>query len=491
MSPASLPTDEQEMLAQTLSSLVDGRLSSDEQTALESRLLRDRAARDEFRDFMQTECLLRWEVAYGDERLTAPIAPVARPPWRHAAIWLLPLALGACSIALVGWLFRPGVAAIAPAATLTDVTNARWHRSPALVRGAAIPVGPVRLEAGSAQVTFASGAVVALNAPAEIEVLGPNRVFLRDGRIIPFVPPSAKGFTVVSPSSEVVDFGTEFSIGVDASGQTDVYVIDGEVDVRRSLAGNAIPVRMTQGFGARVPVGNTAPTPSLSPVLVDHFEGAAQGLARLDIGAASKDLQSVVRDGSLWVPFATSDRLTRSTLSVVLQHDFSKLRGRRSTIAFKATTSPFSNEQAASWVALVLDDCRDRSAMVPAAWEASASAAILVSSKWQAGVRVAGEPVAQSRVFARNEDAVGPYQVVVSIDDSPVAHDRRGGTTLDVAINGLEIVRDRRISLSDSPRLSLQTFQANAASDCGYARIDDLSVSMELSGDDAEADHDG
>lgn len=115
--------------------------------------------------------------------------------------------------------------------------------------GESLPNGPLRLFPGSAQIAFDSGAVVALTVPAEVEILGRNRLFVRSGRIPPFVPPTAKGFTVGSPSGEVVDLGTEFTVNVDARNRTAIYVVDGQLDVAAGNASRSGPLRMTQGFG--------------------------------------------------------------------------------------------------------------------------------------------------------------------------------------------------------------------------------------------------
>jgi hypothetical protein len=61
-------------------------------------------------------------------------------------------------------------------------------------------------------------------------------------------------------------------------------------------------------------------------------------------------------------------------------------------------------------------------------------------------------------VFSRSDETAGPYQVVITIDDSPQSRDHEGNATCSVLINGQEFCRERRISLGDSPRLNFQTF---------------------------------
>lgn len=114
----------------------------------------------------------------------------------------------------------------------------------------------------------------------------------------------------------------------------------------------------------------------------------------------------------------------------------------------------------------------------PMAYEATAAVSVLISPDWQAGVRVVGEPVHQSRVFTRSDEAVGPYQVLLAIDDTAAGHERHGSAVASVTINGQELVRNQRVSLGDHPRIGLQTFCSPENAGRGLAIIDDFSVSI-------------
>ena len=468
------------------SALVDGVLSADGQADLERRLLADPAARDAFCGFMRTESILAWELATGDAS-----AARGQPEPVRASRFSMPVAMAAGLLAAIvivvlpAWLLsqrepaRQSIRVVMPAgehvATLTDDDNARWEGQPFDDQGNHVGSGPLRLAEGSAQITFASGAIVAMHAPAEIEILSADRVFLRSGRITPYVPSPAHGFTVVSPSGEIIDLGTEFTVGVDAAGRTDVFVIDGEVDVAsgHTRAHHDAPLRMTQGFGSRLVAAESKPAPTQEPIVIDHFGGGEPKPLRWidhDEGYAS-----IVRDGAVWIPIAAPPGRKEPFVRSVLDHDWSALTGRRSTISFKVTLPEEGTSESQRWLALVVDDGTGE---LPRAFDSSAACAVLISPDWQVGFRVDGEPAGQGYVFARGEPAVGPFQVVVTIDDTPQGHALHGGTVCTVMVNGKEIATARRFDLAPRPRLQLQTFAEPYEGTQAFAVVDDFSVSV-------------
>jgi len=293
---------------------------------------------------------------------------------------------------------------------------------------------------------------------------------LRSGQITPYVPPSAHGFTVVSPSGEIVDLGTEFTVGVDATGRTDVFVIDGEVDVAsgHTRAHHDTPLRMTQGFGSRLVAAEPTPVPTQEPLVIDHFGGGEPGPLRWT--DHDKSYATVVQEGGLWIPIAAPPGRKGPVVRSVLDNDWSALAGRRSTISFKVT---LPEEQ--TWLALVVDD---GTGDPPPAFDPHASCAVLISPEWQVGFRVDGEPADQGYVFARGEPAMGPFQVVVTIDDTPESHSQHGGAVCTVMVNGKEIATARRFDLPPRPRLHVQTYATAHSGTHGFAVVDDFSLSV-------------
>lgn len=384
-------------------------------------------------------------------------------------------------------------------AWVADSSDAVWAEPQSVAVGDEVVAGPLRLLAGIAQLRFASGATVALNGPVDLEIVNEKRIFLRSGAITPFVPPRAHGFTVVSPSGEVVDLGTEFSIGVDADGRTSVYVIDGEVDVASGHARRGKTLRMTQGFGANLlSPAQTSPRLTQEPIVLDHFANGRE----VDTvgGAAFTPLRWIdvdpgkparIEAGSLMIPIDNETVPDDPAARILLDHDFSRLAGRRSTIAFKATLPAVGSASFHRWLAFVIDadSPRDTVSRVPLAYSEEAAAAVMVSPEWQASLRIRGRTVPTPRIFQRDEEAIGPYQILVTIDDSPEGRRQHGGTTLSLMVNGAEVASRQRIDLGEPPRLGFHTFlpppkgRPDRFKGRGGAFVDDFSVSVAVEPD--------
>lgn len=84
------------------------------------------------------------------------------------------------------------------------------------------------LETGLAEIRFDSGARVVLEGPASFRLLQGNRMSLIQGQIYAEVPPEAKGFSVRTPDSSVIDLGTEFGLKVATDGTSAVHMIKGK-----------------------------------------------------------------------------------------------------------------------------------------------------------------------------------------------------------------------------------------------------------------------
>ncbi len=101
-----------------------------------------------------------------------------------------------------------------------------------LPTGAEIRVRRVRLSEGYAELRLANGVHLVLEAPVDMEIKGRRGVALNSGRLVARVPEKATGFTVVTPSSEVVDLGTAFGVAVDDCGSSEICVLEGEIKAR-------------------------------------------------------------------------------------------------------------------------------------------------------------------------------------------------------------------------------------------------------------------
>ncbi|MCG8451504.1 MAG: FecR family protein [Pirellulales bacterium] len=118
-------------------------------------------------------------------------------------------------------------------ATLGATEDCRWESgSKQLPTGHIFSAGSaINLASGMAQLTFEAGAVLLLQGPCQLE-LAENAIELNRGRISAIVPRAASGFTVTTPSSEIIDLGTKFGVNVDELGNSQIHVFSGEVVTR-------------------------------------------------------------------------------------------------------------------------------------------------------------------------------------------------------------------------------------------------------------------
>ena len=129
----------------------------------------------------------------------------------------------------------PPVVAATQFVTLTKAKNPVWEREETV--GAKFGDELVQLLGGSIELTFDDGAVVTLQGPVEFQPRTADQLTLRRGKLSAAVPEKAIGFSVLTPTSEVVDLGTEFEVSVKGTGASDVRVRKGEIEVAPSGLG--------------------------------------------------------------------------------------------------------------------------------------------------------------------------------------------------------------------------------------------------------------
>jgi hypothetical protein len=98
---------------------------------------------------------------------------------------------------------------------------------------------------------FVSGATLAVEGPAKIEVVDEMRVVLLSGVVTARIPDSAIGFIVDTDTAHVVDLGTAFGVSVGDNGTTDVCVFEGEVSVSRNGSTSSQPALVREGQAVR------------------------------------------------------------------------------------------------------------------------------------------------------------------------------------------------------------------------------------------------
>ncbi|MDP6545560.1 MAG: FecR domain-containing protein [Phycisphaerae bacterium] len=127
---------------------------------------------------------------------------------------------------------RGGIRQESGFAVITRAIRPEWADGfEAIVPGQPLTRQWVKLQVGVVQIEFRSGARVTLEGPAQLRLDSESACFVQAGKLTVLAPPSAANFTVRSSSSEVIDLGTEFGLVVGESGDMDVHVLDGQVEV--------------------------------------------------------------------------------------------------------------------------------------------------------------------------------------------------------------------------------------------------------------------
>src|SRR5262245_46081961 len=207
----------------------------------------------------------------GTTQVPKPAAGAGRGWLRPLAV--LGLALAAGFLLVLGLWPKPIVISPRPSdpasertddsvAVLLQTHHAEWEATGMPTHpGAPLPPGTLSLRSGFAQVQFYNGATVVLQGPAEFKLISRTQAYCARGKLRATVPPHAQGFTIGSPTMDLVDRGTEF--GLDVGGQkTDLHVFQGKVDVYGPGAAAKSPPQqeLTTGQGITAN-GPGAPTP--------------------------------------------------------------------------------------------------------------------------------------------------------------------------------------------------------------------------------------
>ena len=113
---------------------------------------------------------------------------------------------------------------------------------------------PMLLKKGLVQIQFDYGANVVIEGPAEFTIDSEKILNLAYGRVHTRVLDYGKGFTVRTPSSLLVDVGTEFGVQVNTSGDSQLHVLKGEVLLTTAAASaeKTKPMRFKAGQAVEV-----------------------------------------------------------------------------------------------------------------------------------------------------------------------------------------------------------------------------------------------
>lgn len=264
------------------SAACDGR-ASDAELARLAELLRDNpAARDEYLCYVDLHSALSDEVLpafesdvvdyrvggtgdstrkRGGNDSSSSFAQASRSQRR--IVQLLAIAAAIAVIAGIGFLasrqptlnvadgnMRSSIAT-SPVATILLSEDCHWTGHE-LSEGDRLNVGPVGLETGTSVLRFDGGAELVMVGPTAIHLQSAGGVLVHKGDVVVRATDGAEGFVVTTPTSEVVDLGTEFAVKVNRSGTTEVHVLDGEVSYRGLNAADGLAKILRAGEGIAI-----------------------------------------------------------------------------------------------------------------------------------------------------------------------------------------------------------------------------------------------
>lgn len=124
-------------------------------------------------------------------------------------------------------------------ATLSDSINAHWaDTSVPVTAGSDLRTGTRMLLKGLIKIKFDDGAEVILEGPSEFTLESSKSIFLLSGKLVAHVSEHAVGFMVNTPSSSIVDLGTEFGVTVEADGSNDIHMFAGRASLIAGRVGD-------------------------------------------------------------------------------------------------------------------------------------------------------------------------------------------------------------------------------------------------------------
>jgi ferric-dicitrate binding protein FerR (iron transport regulator) len=245
-------SDMENELFQLAQKVQTDQLTPDEAARLEEWLRTSQHARTVWFEIQDLELGLHELCASNNENPPA-VLWMKTESTRSFRAWI-PLAL-ACSlfgVLLGGWyLFdlNSRVNQRREVASLLLMSDCKWDGDRTFRESERLMPGTIGLREGTTMIRWDGGADVVLDGKCKVEIVSAGEVRLIAGKIVARVPESATGFRVTTPSKNIIDLGTEFSVSIDDDGTTDLHVLDGVVEW--SEDNSSAQHRLHQGEGVR------------------------------------------------------------------------------------------------------------------------------------------------------------------------------------------------------------------------------------------------
>lgn len=262
-----------EELDRQLQSLVDGSLDPALLSELEAVLMRDESARMLYLDIVELESQLsQRELSPGVNDIVPMERLLARQKRKSFRVAMI-ATVAVCMIAVF-----IGLQIILPDETyvrLESSAGSEFLLTHSPGEGDEVPTGNklaegsrLQVKRGTVQLTFESGVVSVIRAPADLTLQEDSLVKLEHGNTWFKVPPEAIGFRVKTPEFLLTDLGTEFGIVSRLESPDVVQVLDGEVQLD-NLAGAKETKVLSKGGALKArPDGGWDSTPAFESELL-------------------------------------------------------------------------------------------------------------------------------------------------------------------------------------------------------------------------------
>ena len=150
----------------------------------------------------------------------------------------------------------------APIAELIDFYDLQFKDSIKPVENIRFDQGKYEVERGQLHLRFDDSVELLFSGPGTFEILNPKLVSVTQGNIRTIVlNDKGKEFTILSPSSRYIDWGTEFSLNISPNGEDLVNVHEGAIEVQCLVTQNTS--QMLTRFS------EVTDSPEFTPVLID------------------------------------------------------------------------------------------------------------------------------------------------------------------------------------------------------------------------------
>ncbi|MCM8536976.1 MAG: FecR domain-containing protein [Lentisphaeraceae bacterium] len=222
-----------EILDELLPELMEKSLSPEQKTQLDKILASDEEARQYYHDYIDTHISLDWHFAGNSLELPSGLEPVIgndQEEVKPVKSFPFPLVLLSAAAAIVIAFVLPTNSSSNSYKVINSVSAVWANDGKSFEVGDSISTKKLNLKEGYSELETAEGVKLIVEGPAEFELVSNKEVILNKGKLVAYVPDKNTGFKVHTPQTEVLDLGTEFGVSVGQDGDTEVHVLEGQVE---------------------------------------------------------------------------------------------------------------------------------------------------------------------------------------------------------------------------------------------------------------------